>query len=1301
MSSFSTKPADSLSWTNFSLSVNVDEFCQVLLITCLTSTGPHLGRFVQKSLQRKFPGRLASGEEAWRRRCTAFLPLSVRKHAKLGDDGEWKDVYAILEVTRAYLRSVFLPLRENVVGVSKFEQLEQLNKEVNAVQQCRNWVCHLQPVSVAELTSCLNLFKRLVNRFDTGTNGVGIIAVEIDHCLSTLIWAKDSLLNSWKDNSATEIDSGARTSLKVPDYFLDQKGTFSILLIRSLMSFTKVSVLLLERAEAQGLVTSLNYPFARKEANHQPKATIFEIKELIEIYRGLLRLPSDQFHVSSSIKGRLLNCCGNIIKIRNKLAHMANVCLADVQRCSKDCLFLVKNIAFSLNFDFHDHLLNSEKSILIEQCLHDLNDLKNRFEKDKLVSVMEAYLDRSFPAGVPLTLVVEPVLSINFGKIGAFNMNSRRQLSPLVKVHGRKDDLSKLTSLLTPRTSGSWPKVLLTGPPGIGKTTLALAASAEVSSIYPMQFLLQSSSVEALYSDLITASAGDVHIDERVHDGQEMRRAAVMDILTSLSSSLLVFDDLFDPLLAKDFLSLEKHAALFVTHSKTVWKEQLPTSSFQLMTGSLDLSGLDDDDAYSLLRTIVIRGKTNNRAAWEAVNQHRELIQGQLLPLIENLPLAIHIIGSLIAQELLEVQQLVDFVNGRSELSLTEVEMSGACLGDKHVRGVSGVVELALEHLPKDDVIRRLLYTLAFIPYHRVPVWFLKHVVFDDSSYGSAEQCFHAILKGGLVQKTKIGVCAHVSLSMHKLVQHCILEKWSGDGWAKKLEGDFFIVTSALSGATSHRCFSKQETRDMRALLISVVYKYLDGCLGDVEEFYKTSHCTSVSHVCLPALFLRGMFARACEIPSQEFNIIEQNSKTNFINMFVIAKKSLQAICTGFFLFRGWISTLLGKEYIWSLFFEKLLLHSRLEGKVERAEADFFWKLGLRDFFFEQFLVVQGQLVRSFDVLSQSSYSHSESHLSNNMPQLDGVEEDTSRNTREALCDIICQVATFYKRECSEPEKLCTVVLERTSEQILNMHQPAGGNTTPSNRIESAAETSNTPLTEMSRPYLPPIVGIESVGQRDKQLESFLLSTSSKWSLKTAQELEQCASQILSAWQWDSSAPIPSYADVALAMWSACSTGKYHLAVKILTHQIKLIKNGGIDQWAEIGKALSALSILLYFKGSLEQIVETICTLLLFLSWFLTSFDINKHIPESDTQQSLLQTSEMFEAVESELISYLVACVCKDSLIDDQMASLISMCRSCGHPCAAARLHKLSKRLSEERSTAGKLFLRVNAPKRC
>ena len=519
------------------------------------------------------------------------------------------------------------------------------------------------------------------------------------------------------------------------------------LLIRSLTSFTKVSVLLLGRAQAPGLVTSLNGPLTGKNFNHQSaaKTKILDIKELIEIYRGLLHLPGDQFPMSYGLKARLRNCCGNILKIRNKLAHIANVCLADVQRCSQDCLFLVKNIASALNFDFHSQLLDSERTNLIEleRYLNDTNDLKSRFKKEKLISMMEA--DRSFVVDVQLVFSVEPALSTSLGNTVACSMNSRRHLSPLVKVHGRKDELSKLASLLTPRPNGSWPKVLLTGPPGVGKTTLALAASAEVSSIYPTQFLLQSSSVEALYSDLLISNA------ERSIDGQEMQKA-VMDFLTSLPSSLLVFDDLFDPLLAKDFLSLDKHAVLFVTHSKTVWEEQFPTSSLQLITGSIGLSGLDDDDAHSLLRAIVIRGKANNRATWEAVDQHGELIKGQLLPLVENLPLAIHIVGSLIAQQLLEIQQLVDFVNGRSELSLTEFEMSGACLGDKHVRGVSGVVELALENLPKDDLTRRLLYTLAFIPFHRVPVWFLKHVVFDDSLYGSSERCFSAILKGGLVQ---------------------------------------------------------------------------------------------------------------------------------------------------------------------------------------------------------------------------------------------------------------------------------------------------------------------------------------------------------------------------------------------------------------------------------------------------------------------------------------------------------------------------------------------------------------------
>ena len=537
---------------------------------------------------------------------------------------------------------------------------------------------------------------------------------------------------------------------------------------------------------------------------------------------------------------------------------------------------------------------------------------------------------------------------------------------------------------------------------------------------------------------------------------------------------------------------------------------------------------------------------------------------------------------------------------------------------------------------------------------------------------------------------------------MHKLVQHCILEKWSGDDWAKELEDKFFVVTMALCDVSRLGYLSKDETQDIKGLLSSVVDKYLNSCLGDVEELWENSNCTSVSHVCRPILFLRSMFARACELPFEEFNkVASQNSGTSFVDAVAIAKNTFQAFCTGFFLLRSGISKLLKKEKLWSLIFEKLLLHGRRTLRVNLMEADFLWKLCLRDDFFKQFLVVQDQLVCSFDLLSQSSYSCSERCYPNNMQRTNRSEEQTLRIIQEALCNIMCQIATQNIKEL-QPATFSTLdMLENTLEHAPAKHHLAAGNILMHNRMESAAEISNGPPNQLPVPTSKFSAGLESVEQRDKHLEYFLLSTSSQWSLKTAQGLEQCASQILSAWQWDSSAPVPSYADVALAMWSAFSSGKDHLAVKILTQQIKLIKNAGIDQWAEIGRALSALSILLYFKGSLEQVIETVCTLLLFLSWLLTSFDISKRIPESNTQPSLLQTSEMLEAVESELISFLVTCVCKDSLIDDQMTSLTSMCRSCGHTCTATRLYNVSKRVSEERSTAGKLFLRANVPKRC
>ena len=126
---------------------------------------------------------------------------------------------------------------------------------------------------------------------------------------------------------------------------------------------------------------------------------------------------------------------------------------------------------------------------------------------------------------------------------------------------------------------------------------------------------------------------------------------SIMAILLSLARSLLVFDDLFDPRLMKKIIQQEKHAMLFVTHSSSQWRRQPGLS--HCLTGSMTLGVLDSEQAYSLLRSVVIRGPFNCKVKWEAIDRHRKPIKDRLLAPFDHLPLAIIILGTLLAQDLL------------------------------------------------------------------------------------------------------------------------------------------------------------------------------------------------------------------------------------------------------------------------------------------------------------------------------------------------------------------------------------------------------------------------------------------------------------------------------------------------------------------------------------------------------------------------------------------------------------------------------------------------------------------------
>ena len=272
-------------------------------------------------------------------------------------------------------------------------------------------------------------------------------------------------------------------------------------------------------------------------------------------------------------------------------------------------------------------------------------------------SNQDGRLNRSHGNAAPVYVHLTPHSnSTNFSDQTLTHLsNSQRVLFPLARLHGRERELSKLISLLAPLRNGCCPKVLLSGQPGIGKTALPVAASAELSDVYASQYLLQASCLDTLYCDLIMyAAPRDNHMAEEFHFQvltMAKQRNRSWPYCRLWQDLYIVFDDLFDPRLMKKIIQQEKHAMLFVTHSSSQWRRQPGLS--HCLTGSMTLGVLDSEQAYSLLRSVVIRGTFNCKVKWEAIDRHRKPIKDRLLAPFDHLPLAIIILGTLLAQDLL------------------------------------------------------------------------------------------------------------------------------------------------------------------------------------------------------------------------------------------------------------------------------------------------------------------------------------------------------------------------------------------------------------------------------------------------------------------------------------------------------------------------------------------------------------------------------------------------------------------------------------------------------------------------
>jgi DNA-binding SARP family transcriptional activator/tetratricopeptide (TPR) repeat protein len=273
----------------------------------------------------------------------------------------------------------------------------------------------------------------------------------------------------------------------------------------------------------------------------------------------------------------------------------------------------------------------------------------------------------------------------------------QRQLPPeATHFAGRERDQAELTALLTPARPESVPLVGIVGPPGIGKTSLALRTAHRLSHAYPDgQWYVRLSDtlgrprcVSELIAELLHTSGMDV-------SGLPGERAHLAGVLRSRLAGrrvLIVLDDVHDSAQVADLLPGTPGSAVLSVH-RAYPPDLVAVHGARLVT----LPVLPQREAEEVFTAVL--GRDRDTVAPEAV--------AELVRLCGRLPLALRIAGGHLAgRPWVTVEDYVTELREGDILCLLD-------LGDSPSTAVSAAFSVAYRSLPA--VSRRFFRLLGSV----------------------------------------------------------------------------------------------------------------------------------------------------------------------------------------------------------------------------------------------------------------------------------------------------------------------------------------------------------------------------------------------------------------------------------------------------------------------------------------------------------------------------------------------------------------------------------------------------------
>ena len=336
---------------------------------------------------------------------------------------------------------------------------------------------------------------------------------------------------------------------------------------------------------------------------------------------------------------------------------------------------------------------------------------------------------------------------------------------------GREDILERLAILMTPPTSVEstgphsttcWPRDLLHGPPGIGKTAVVRELSCQLQTSHPHQHTFQATSEITLLADisLFFKLETPSTISAQITSGQ-LRLTNYL--FRTKKSFLLIFEDVTEPHAVMSLLPKNKHCVIFTSSSDHLWKTQqfIPNDVI-----GVPLQGLGKEDSVTLAGQIL--ADNGCKQPFREICKHSaemEHLRRFLSVDMMGLPLAVRLVAFQISQDgFSSINLSAAMIEQKISEKRSRVDEKAA--GRIHVRGFYHVVRYAITNMSNDRKALVVSFALSVFKCCGPPLPFLE-LLLHRLCLTSAEvnACLVTLMKKGLV--TLLGE----DYSMHQVVQ--------------------------------------------------------------------------------------------------------------------------------------------------------------------------------------------------------------------------------------------------------------------------------------------------------------------------------------------------------------------------------------------------------------------------------------------------------------------------------------------------------------------------------------------------